>query len=401
MLLKMALLSALKRPKRAVLIILTVALSVFVMEFVSGWVEGMRDRMNKKIVQETAHILIERSARVDALDPLEPKNYIGNPAAISEVLLKDARVSRVEEVTPFGALVMAGGKNLPLKMYGVGSDTGFFTQVARGSLKGTFPFKGPGIAISQRALDLVGASGSDRIVVLVKDSGGAPAYKELPIACVFRTDDSSFDDSTAFVDNATASDLLGTSGAAELWVRLVDPNQAEAASKAMLPFLSKEGCVARTWSSLQGSLLVLIKFMDMFMLMINIIVLVVAATVITNAILMNVFEKQREYGTLRAIGMKRRQQAFLVLLEGAGQGVAGALLGAILAFPLVLYLAIHGLPIGEASHIFGGGDVMYFGTNFFSTLRNVGFGALIAVVGSLYAAFAGTRSSVVEALRNG
>ena len=152
---------------------------------------------------------------------------------------------------------------------------------------------------------------------------------------------------------------------------------------------------------MQGSLLVLIKISDQFILLINIIVLIVAATVITNAILMNVFEKQREFGTLRAIGMRRREQAAMVLAEGVILGIVAAILGAALALPVVLYFQRHGLSIGEASHIFGGGDVLYFGASPLVTLQNVGFGVLIAVAGSLYAALAGTRSSVVDALKNG
>ncbi|HTX74236.1 MAG TPA: FtsX-like permease family protein [Rectinemataceae bacterium] len=400
MLLKMALLSALKRPKRAILIMLAVALSVFVMEFVSGWVEGMKIRMQQKIVEESAHLIIERKARLDALDPLEPKNYIEDAKTLAARIAADPRVSRVEELSSFGALVLAGDRNLPLQMYAVEEGTSYFSQIGRGARTGGFPFKGAGIAISQKALDLIGAGGARSLIVLVEDSSGAPQYRELPVACVFQTDDSQFDSSTAFMDRATAADLLGTKGAAELWVKLARPDDAPAVAASLGPLLSPVDCVARTWETLQGSLLVLIKFMNLFMLVVNIFVLVVAATVITNAILMNVFEKQREYGTLRAIGMKRRQQGALVLLEGAGQGVAGALIGAVLALPLILYLKHHGLPIGEASHVIGAGDVMYFGMNALSTLRNVCFGALIAVVGSLYAALAGTRGSVVDALKN-
>ena len=43
---------------------------------------------------------------------------------------------------------------------------------------------------------------------------------------------------------------------------------------------------------------------------------------------------------------------------------------------------------------------MYFGASSFVTLENIGFGVLIALAGSLYAAFVGTRSTVVDALRN-
>lgn len=400
MLLRMAVLSALWRPKRAALIVLAVALSVFVMEFVSGWVEGMRERFDTKIVQDSAHLIVERTARLDSLDPLEPVNYMPDSAEIASMLGADPRVRRVEQVTPFGALVLAGQKNLPLKLNGIENDSGFFNNVARGAVCGAFPFEGAGIAISEEVLALLGAPDAQSLVVLVEDIYGAPAYRELPVKCVFRTDDSDFDYYTAFIDNATASDLLGTAGAAELWLRLANTDEAAAVKAEILPFLAARSCSARTWQDLQGDLLVMIKLMDMFMLFINIIVLVVVATVITNAILMNVFEKQREYGTLRALGMKRREQVVLVLIEGAVQGVAGAVLGAALALPVVLYLQGRGLPIGEASRVFGGGDVMYFGTNPLSTVRDIVFGAMIAVLGSLYAAFAGTRQTVVEALRN-
>ena len=397
---KMAVLSALRRPKRMALIVLAIALSVFVMEFISGWVVGMRDRMQRKILEDSAHLIVERAARLDALDPLEPKNFIENADAVANHFRSDSRVAQVEKVVPFGALVIAGDKNLPLKIEGIESHTGFFSQVSRGSARGSFPFRGSGIAISRRALNLIGAPAAQRLTILVQDAYGAPAYRELPVACVFQTDDSQFDDSTAFIDLKTATDLLGTNGSAELWLRLRNPDEATALRTSEVPYLDAQGCIARTSNEMQGSLLVMIKISDQFILIINVIVLIMAATVITNAILMNVFEKQREYGTLRAIGMKRRQQVFLVLAEGGSQGIAGAILGTALALPVVLYFQRHGLSIGDASHMFGGGDVMFFGLSFPVTLENMGFGFLIALVGSLYAAITGTRSTVVDALKN-
>lgn len=398
---KMAWLSVLRRPKRTALIVLTVALSVFVMEFVSGWVQGTKERMNRKILHESPHLLIERKARLDALDPLEPRNLIPDVDAdtVARSLNSDTRVARVEKVIRFGALIMAGSMNLPLGMYGVEQGTGFFSQVSTGSLRGGFPFSGPGIAVSRRALELLGSPDAQRLTVLVQDAYDAPSYRELPVVCVFRTDDSQFDAATAFVDAGTAAELLGTSGVSELWLRLKDPEQAAPLRASALALLQAEQCAARTWQEMQGGLLAIIHVFGYFMLVINFFVLIVAATVITNAILMNVFERQREYGTLRAIGMTSRQQGFLVLAEGVAQGLTGSILGAVLASPVILFLTSHGLAIGAASHIFGGGDVMYFGLNIITTLEDILFGALIAVVGSLYAAFEGTRSSVVDALK--
>jgi putative ABC transport system permease protein len=401
MLVRMAILSALRRPKRAFLVILAVALSVFIMEFVSGWVEGTKERMDRKIGEETAHLLVESKARFTSLDLLEPRDYMDDWLTIADHFRRETGISRVEKVTPFGALMLAGEKNLPLKVYGIEAGTGFFAQLSRGRVRGGFPLVGAGIAVSEEALKLLGVPHADRLTILVQDVSGSPSYRELPIACVFRTDDTTFDTSTAFVDEHSAAELLGTEAVAELWIRLDRPGQAEEVRSASAPFLQSHGCVARTWLALQGDLLVLVKLMSLFMLVINGVVLVVAATVITNAILMNIFEKQREFGTLRAIGMRRRGQALLVMIEGAAQGLVGAILGAVLAFPLIEYLKRSGLPIGEASRLFGGGDVMYFGGSFLVTLRNIGIGASIALLGSLYAALVGTRASIVEALKGG
>ncbi len=264
MLVRMALLSALKRPKRTALIILAIALSVFVMEFISGWVVGMRDRMRRKILEESAHLIVERTARLDALDPLEPRNYIEDTDAVANHFRLDNRVAKIEKVIPFGALLIAGDKNLPLRIDGIEANTGFFSQVSRGVLRGTFPFVGPGIAISQKALNLVGAPAAQKLVVLVEDVNGAPAYRELPVSCVFRTDDSEFDASSAFTDTDTATDLLGTKGSPELWLRLKNPDEAAEVRDSQLTFLQAQDCVARTWGEMQGSLLVLISISDEF-----------------------------------------------------------------------------------------------------------------------------------------
>lgn len=401
MLARIALLTALKRPRRLLLIILAVALSVFVMEFVSGWIEGMRDRLHWKISEEGPQLLIETQARRDALDRLEPAHFLADPQTDLALLRSRPEVAAVENLTPFGALLLdqASGKNLGVALQAVEPGTAFFAQIRRGRLRGDFPLKGPGLAVSEQTLRLLGAPDAATLMVLVQDMSGSPSYRELPVSCVFATDDSAFDQSTAFIDEASAKDLLGSRGPAELWVRLRDPETAPAVKAALEPALAARGETLRSWEELEGPLFVMIRLMDLFMYVVNIIVLAVAATVITNAILMNVFERRREYGTLRAIGMRRREQRGLILLEGLFVGLAGAILGALLALPLVLWLQVHGLPIGEASRYFGGGDVMYFAPNPLSTLQNVAFGSLIAVAGSLYAALVAGRSTVVEALR--
>ena len=89
-----------------------------------------------------------------------------------------AGVAKVERVIPFGALVFAGDKNLPLRIDGIESNTGFFTQVSRVHCGEVFRLR-PRNCRLQKALDLIGDGMRGR-VVLVEDMNGAPAYQEPP-----------------------------------------------------------------------------------------------------------------------------------------------------------------------------------------------------------------------------
>jgi putative ABC transport system permease protein len=77
------------------------------------------------------------------------------------------------------------------------------------------------------------------------------------------------------------------------------------------------------------------------------IILVVMVGVITsNALLMAFFERIREIGTLRAIGMRRGQVVRLLFMESAIVGACGSLAGLALGVALTLAAAHVGIPLG-------------------------------------------------------
>jgi ABC-type lipoprotein release transport system permease subunit len=68
-------------------------------------------------------------------------------------------------------------------------------------------------------------------------------------------------------------------------------------------------------------------------------VFLIAAVGISNTILMSIFERVRELGMMRALGMKDRSIRILFLMEAAGIGlmgsIGGVILGALANIPLV------------------------------------------------------------------
>jgi putative ABC transport system permease protein len=59
---------------------------------------------------------------------------------------------------------------------------------------------------------------------------------------------------------------------------------------------------------------------------------IIAALGVVNTLMMNVFERQREIGGLRSLGMTKAQVARMILAESGAMGIIGGLFGTIFGF---------------------------------------------------------------------
>jgi len=277
------------------------------------------------------------------------------------------------------------------------------------------------IIISTETATLLDLSLGDPAMVLVEDSTGAPYYLDYEIVGIFRSDSGEFDESSFLVSHAAAQELLYVGDETrEIRVVLTDetlaeavaqrfrdePGGADGAQDGAPQNASSSGSSApdaeiavRTWRELQGGMVMLLEMFDVFMYAINLLIVIVAATVITNAILMNVFEKMQEYGTMRAVGLTSRGVVGLVIAEGAVYGIAGSVLGLAIGVPLVLYFETHGIDFGEAMESFGLGREIYTAFRPGASAVNAAFGALTAIAGSIYAALVSRRRTIIESIR--
>jgi putative ABC transport system permease protein len=314
-----------------------------------------------------------------------------------EALRGDPRVTRVDSLLLFGGLLIRERENVAMQGRGISPDTPYFEDVREHIVEGEFLREETQILVSRSTAELLSLEVGGPAVVLTEDSTGSPFYMEYTVSGLYDTDSQELDESTFFITRSAAQELLYVGeGVTQIRANLSDRALAEAVAEDHREVAAEEGGEIRTWREIHGSFTVLLEFFDIFMIFMNLLVVVVAATVITNAILMNVFEKAGEYGTMRAIGMKRKQHFLLVLAEGSVQGALGSLAGVLLGVPLTLYFQFNGIYVGAASDAFGLGRTVYTLVRPDDVLLSLIAGVLVAVGGSLYAAVVNVRSSVVE-----
>lgn len=157
------------------------------------------------------------------------------------------------------------------------------------------------------------------------------------------------------------------------------------------------GYQVETWKELDPNLRERTERVAYVLGIIVIILALLVGTTVLNTMLMTVYERVREIGTMMAVGVRRREVLLLFLVEAAVLGLLGSAVGAAIAFGGVRWMAAAGVEFKPP-----GGEAMLVVP--FVELRFLGMAVMLAgfatVLAGLFPAWKASRLSPVEALRS-
>ncbi|RKX72314.1 hypothetical protein DRP43_01080 [candidate division TA06 bacterium] len=163
------------------------------------------------------------------------------------------------------------------------------------------------------------------------------------------------------------------------------------------------GVSAYTWEDLSEGFLNLDKMKKGFSSLLIFMIVIVATVGIFNTILLGMFERKREIGMLKAMGMSRRQIGLLFSIEGGIIGFIGSLGG--IAFGLLINLpfVIKGFDLsmyGEMDIGYPVQDVVKSTWGFEFIIPALILGVIIALIASWYPAMRAAKLEPVKTLRD-
>ena len=260
-----------------------------------------------------------------------------------------------------------------------------------------------GVVVGRRLARSLDLAVGGELIVLSQAADGSMANDLYAVRGILQSVSDSVDRSTVFLTEAAFRELfVMPSGAHRIVVR--KPNDLELAAAVETVQGLAPDIDARSWRTLLPTLATYLDSARASVQIISAVIYIVIAILILNAMLMAVFERIREFGVLKALGVEPRQVLSLIFVESALQTGLALVIGMALTVPTLLYLVEFGIDTGAL----GGVQVLsatiatvwradVTPATFVVPTANLVLLVLLAVI---YPALKAARISPVEAMRH-
>jgi ABC-type lipoprotein release transport system permease subunit len=258
------------------------------------------------------------------------------------------------------------------------------------------------VVLGHKLARRLNAEVGSKIVLSVQDLAGELTGQAFRVSGLIRSGSRELDDGVVFMRLPEAQALVRMGESiTEIAIVTSDRtlvNQIQARLRAALG----SGPEIRTWEQLEPLLVYMIASMDSMAWVLYAAVFIAMAFGIANVLLMAVFERTREIGMMRAVGMSRARVVSLVVIESTFVTMLGLLLGVGLALAAI-WLIGDGIDISSFA---GSIDEYGIETVLRPSMRSrdlatpIVIGAITAVISSLWPALRAGRAKPADALRH-
>lgn len=340
MIIKFAFRNILRNKKRSFFTALTIFLAAILVGFAQGWANGFTGLYITNFTKYlTGHVRITTEEYVKRQKFLPVDEIVYNSDGIIEKIKKIDGVRAVRERIRFGLLL--GSKDTTTESIGMGIDLKdnefeLGKKLIHGKLSDS------GIYIGERLAEKLGAGLGEELLIATKTSEGGLNGIKLRIEGIFKLR-MIYDKKMFFISLNDAKRLLKIHrGSTEIFVFAHEASLTETIREEIAKSLPG-GTAAQTYKEQMGEFYDLIATMRSFYGFLLSLIMFLASFVIINTMMMAIFERLREIGTMKAMGMTDRELFFNFTCEGAMLGTFSGILGAIVGFLLILAVAHKGI----------------------------------------------------------
>ncbi len=316
---------------RSIIMISAITLGLFAGVFVMAFMQGLVDaRIESATKTELAHIQVHA------------KDFLINNDINLKIENSDELLSRIEKTDS----VVAASKRLiaePFIMAAHGTGGGKLIGVVPGQEENVTDIREkivdgaylehesrmPPVVVGEKLANRMQLKVGTRIIIQMVDRNGDLSVKGYRVSGIYRTSNTSYDESTLFVkfDDLKAQLGMEDNTAHEIAVRLAYGDLANSVKPIIEKVDGKND--VQTWKELSPEMSLLTDSMDQYMYIFILIILLALCFGIINTMLMAVLDRVKEIGMLMAVGMNKWRIFLMIILESVLLTIVGGILGII------------------------------------------------------------------------
>ena len=390
------------RNKRRTLVTgLTIAFGVFAIVFLQSFVNALlRNIVEVSVESKVGALQVFKAGYLGSDDPLK-MTFADTPELMAQI----RAVPGVEAVAPrldFDGMLSNGSEGTMFTATAIDPAREYTVCPRRAAYlaKGSKPL-GPNnveeaILVGRTLVDSLEAKEGSSLVMQAAGAHGGVNALDVTVQGLLHTTHPSESKRTTTVTLAFAQKLLRMPGRISHYVVGVKNVDRLDEVATRLRTTLGPGFQVTTWRDLDTTNAGRAKIMRGLMFMVTGILFLLVLTGVVNTMLMSVYERIREIGTMLAVGVRRRQIRLLFVCEATFMALASAWVGTILGALVVHLIGRGGLTLALGPNE----PVTYYpavSVGFLATV--VLLTVLGALAAALYPAWKGSRLRPVEALR--
>jgi len=354
-----------RNPRRTVVIMTAVIIGVWSMIFLGALMRGIADQMVRNgVATLIGHLQVHWRGYRD--DPVI-ENSMADPEVV-ETALKRLIPPGSQWTSRVRVNAIASNARHSDSVTLVGIDP---LREARVSFIGQAVTQGRylrpddkyGIVVGKALAEKFETKLGRKLVLMSQDTGGEVASRAFRVLGIFRAEMEATEKQFVFVTMNAAQQMLRLkNGISEISVILPDHKQAEEVATSLGAALPPTCYEIHTWRELLPLVTAYLKINHQFLFLWFLVVFIAMGFGIVNTTLMAVFERIREFGLLKALGMKPWWIIKEVLTETCFLLVIGMAIGDILGVLSILALSASGIDLSSLAagmEYFGISRVIY------------------------------------------
>ncbi|MBK7900512.1 MAG: ABC transporter permease [Azonexus sp.] len=367
----------------------------------AGFIEDMFVQLGEAIIHsQTGHVQIFKSGFLEKGTRFPEQYLIDEPEKLAASIAEDRDVVTVSNRLYFAGLLNNGKRDLAVIGEGIEAakeaQLGSYLSIVQGRQLAAEDTEG--ILIGQGVAQALAVKPGDKLTLVLNAAEGAMNTLDFTVTGVFQSFSKEFDARAIRIPLAAAQELLLTSGANQVVVLLHRTEDTERALGKISTRLAEQGFDVKSWRTLSDFYDKSVQLYKAQFGALQLIILLMVLLSVVNSVNMSVFERQAEFGTMRAIGDRSARVFKLIVLESTLVGLIGAVLGMALGCAMAALISWIGIEMPPPPNA-NLGYVASVRLSVTNVLLAGGIGFVATALASIFPAVRASRLDVVDALR--